>query len=186
MLFKQQFADAVNFVKPDLHAVITAASSLRHNTNFQKLLQIVLLVGNYLNASATTNTSYGFKLVFLTQLRNTKSADNKSTLLHYIAEVINERLVLFIPFLVTLTYFSTYPPIPSYPNHHPTRSGVQICLNYLWSCPAWPMRPKCRVATHVQTSLNSPKVSRTSKKRKRYSNPITPAFRIRSFRFSNF
>lgn len=91
MLFRLNFREQVDALKPDLYAVITASEAMRHNTNFHKLLQIVLLVGNYMNASANGQASYGFKLIFLTQLRNTKTSDNKSTLLHYIAEVISER-----------------------------------------------------------------------------------------------
>eukprot|EP00911_Craspedida_sp_UC1_P002075 UC1_evm1s1601 len=86
MIFVQNFDDEVMHIGPDLNAAITAADSVRLSKSFHKLLEIVLLIGNYLNAGGSNAGSFGFKLTLLNKLRNTKTVGNKSTLLHFLAE----------------------------------------------------------------------------------------------------
>jgi hypothetical protein len=74
--------------RQDLMALIAASNAVRSCKHLHQLLQLVLLIGNYLNAGSSNAGSFGFKLSFLTQLRSTKSVDNQSTLLHYLAEVL--------------------------------------------------------------------------------------------------
>ena len=45
-------------------------------------------VGNYMNTGSRNAQAYGFDISYLPKLSNTKAADNKSTLLHYLIEVI--------------------------------------------------------------------------------------------------
>jgi len=47
-------------------------------------LEVVLAIGNYLNAGTKSGVAYGFKAATLTKLKGTKSGDNKMTLLQYI------------------------------------------------------------------------------------------------------
>ena len=53
-----------------------------------KLLELVLFIGNYLNAGHNKGQSYGFDIDFLPRLRDSKSADNSQTMLHFIAAMI--------------------------------------------------------------------------------------------------
>ena len=51
-----------------------------------------MLTGNYLNGTGPKGGAYGFKLEFLTKLADTKTADNKSTLLHYLVASIERKV----------------------------------------------------------------------------------------------
>ncbi len=54
-------------------------------------LQLILMTGNYMNAGSRNQQSYGFDLSFLTKLGGTKSADQKTTLLHFLANVMESK-----------------------------------------------------------------------------------------------
>ena len=51
-------------------------------------LQLILLMGNYMNAGSRNQQSYGFDLSYLTKLGSTKSADQKTTLIHFLAKTV--------------------------------------------------------------------------------------------------
>ena len=53
-----------------------------------KLLELVLFIGNYLNAGHNKGQSFGFDVDFLPKLRDSKSADNSQTMLHFMANMI--------------------------------------------------------------------------------------------------
>uniref|UniRef100_A0A7N8XQS6 Diaphanous related formin 1 n=1 Tax=Mastacembelus armatus TaxID=205130 RepID=A0A7N8XQS6_9TELE len=91
ILFKLQFEEQINNIKPDVVSVTAACEELRKSDTFSKLLQIILLVGNYMNAGSRNAKSFGFSISFLCKLRDTKSADLKQTLLHFLAEVCQEQ-----------------------------------------------------------------------------------------------
>ncbi len=87
LIFKSSFSSAVESVKPDLAALERASSIVMSSKRLHAVLQAVLLAGNILNAGTFNGKTYGFKLAFLGQLRNTKTSDNSSTLLHFLAAV---------------------------------------------------------------------------------------------------
>lgn len=60
--------------------------------------QIVLLMGNYMNAGSRNQQSYGFDLSYLTKMSSTKSADQKTTLLHFLANTIENRFADVLDF----------------------------------------------------------------------------------------
>ncbi|XP_077433934.1 protein diaphanous homolog 1-like [Vanacampus margaritifer] len=91
ILFKLQFEEQLNNVKPDVVSVTAACEELRKSTSFSKLLQIILLVGNYMNAGSRNGKAFGFSISYLCKLRDTKSADLKQTLLHFLADVCMEQ-----------------------------------------------------------------------------------------------
>ncbi|CAB1337109.1 unnamed protein product [Coregonus sp. 'balchen'] len=65
ILFRLQFEEQLNNIKPDVVSVTAACEELRKSTAFSQLLQITLL------------------------LRDTKTADLKQTLLHFLADVLS-------------------------------------------------------------------------------------------------
>ncbi|XP_056327782.1 protein diaphanous homolog 1 [Danio aesculapii] len=91
ILFKLQFEEQVNNVKPDVVAVTAACEELRKSESFSKLLEITLLLGNFLNAGSRNAKAFGFSVSYLCKLRDTKSADQKQTLLHFLAETCQEQ-----------------------------------------------------------------------------------------------
>ncbi|KAK7919031.1 hypothetical protein WMY93_010315 [Mugilogobius chulae] len=91
ILFKLQFEEQLNNIKPDVVSVTAACEELIKSQSFSKLLQIILLVGNYMNSGSRNGKAFGFSISYLCKLRDTKSADLKLTLLHFLAEVCQEQ-----------------------------------------------------------------------------------------------
>ncbi|GFN88166.1 diaphanous-related formin [Plakobranchus ocellatus] len=91
MLFKMRFPELVSDVKPDLVAATEACDEVRNSYRFAKLLELLLLMGNYLNTGSRNAQSIGFDISFLTKLENTKSQDGSTTMLHFLAQVLEEK-----------------------------------------------------------------------------------------------
>uniref|UniRef100_A0A8C0B9N7 Diaphanous related formin 3 n=1 Tax=Buteo japonicus TaxID=224669 RepID=A0A8C0B9N7_9AVES len=90
ILFKLQFEEQVNNIKPDIMAVSAACEEIKKSKSFSKLLELVLLMGNYMNAGSRNAQTFGYNLSSLCKLKDTKSADQKTTLLHFLVEVCEE------------------------------------------------------------------------------------------------
>ncbi|KAM5299883.1 protein diaphanous homolog 1 isoform 2-T2 [Ctenodactylus gundi] len=87
ILFKLQFSEQVENIKPEIVSVTAACEELCKSESFSNLLEITLLVGNYMNAGSRNAGAFGFNISFLCKLRDTKSTDQKMTLLHFLAEL---------------------------------------------------------------------------------------------------
>ncbi|PKK32547.1 diaphanous-related formin 3, transcript variant X1 [Columba livia] len=90
ILFKLQFEEQVNNIRPDIMAVSAACEEIKKSKSFSKLLELVLLMGNYMNAGSRNAQTFGYNLSSLCKLKDTKSADQKTTLLHFLVEVCEE------------------------------------------------------------------------------------------------
>ncbi|XP_034019376.1 protein diaphanous homolog 3-like [Thalassophryne amazonica] len=90
ILFRLQFEEQVNNLRPDILAVDAACDEVKKSRAFGQLLELVLLLGNYMNTGSRNALSYGFDLSSLCKLKDTKSADQKTTLLLFLAQVCEE------------------------------------------------------------------------------------------------
>ncbi|NWZ88222.1 DIAP2 protein, partial [Poecile atricapillus] len=90
ILFRLMFEEHVNNIKPDIMAVTLACEELKKSESFSKLLELVLFLGNYMNSGSRNAQSLGFNISFLCKIRDTKSSDQKTTLLHFLAEICEE------------------------------------------------------------------------------------------------
>ncbi|XP_026307942.1 protein diaphanous homolog 2 isoform X1 [Piliocolobus tephrosceles] len=90
ILFKLTFEEHVNNIKPSIIAVTLACEELKKSESFNRLLELVLLIGNYMNSGSRNAQSLGFKINFLCKIRDTKSVDQKTTLMHFIADICEE------------------------------------------------------------------------------------------------
>ncbi|XP_055363407.1 protein diaphanous homolog 3-like isoform X2 [Betta splendens] len=104
ILFRLQFEEQVNNLRPDILAVNAACDEVRKSRSFGRLLELVLLLGNYMNAGSRNAQSYGFDLSSLCKLKDTKSADQKTTLLHFLAQVCEEEFPDVIKFVEDLDH----------------------------------------------------------------------------------
>ncbi|XP_049898631.1 protein diaphanous homolog 2 isoform X1 [Epinephelus moara] len=86
ILFKLTFEEQVNNIRPDIMNVTFACEEVKKSEGFSKLLELVLLVGNYMNAGSRNAQTFGFNVSFLCKLRDTKSISQNTTLLHFLAE----------------------------------------------------------------------------------------------------
>jgi len=89
-----QFVHQWQSLHDEAGVVAKACQEIRKSAAFKDILQRVLAIGNYLNGLSNRGGAYGFKLSDLSKLVQVKSADNKTTLLHYLARVISDTDVL--------------------------------------------------------------------------------------------
>ncbi|KAJ3031983.1 UNVERIFIED_CONTAM: hypothetical protein HDU68_009084 [Siphonaria sp. JEL0065] len=79
-----------------LALVSDAAEALVNSPKFLKMLQIVLVIGNFVNGNTFRGGAYGFELKSLLSLKDTKAVetcemrDRAPTLLHYLARRLEE------------------------------------------------------------------------------------------------
>lgn len=88
--FKLNMPDMINDIKPDIVAATAACEEVRTSKKFSKILELILLLGNYMNTGSKNEQAFGFEMSFLTKLSGTKDNENKNTLLHYIADVVEK------------------------------------------------------------------------------------------------
>uniref|UniRef100_A0A182VTV7 Diaphanous n=1 Tax=Anopheles minimus TaxID=112268 RepID=A0A182VTV7_9DIPT len=89
--FKIDLPDMVQDVKPDIVAGTAACEEVKTSKKFAKVLELILLLGNYMNSGSKKELAFGFEMSFLPKLSSTKDYENKQTLLHYLAEVIESK-----------------------------------------------------------------------------------------------
>lgn len=58
----------------------------------RRMMQTILAVGNALNQGTARGAAVGFKIDSLLKLTDTKTRNNKMTLMHYLAKVVAEKL----------------------------------------------------------------------------------------------
>lgn len=87
LTFKKR-ADAT---KGQISNMRDAFDQLQNSDRFKELLKIVLALGNFLNGRGARGNAIGFKIESLKTLTDTKTADNKSTLLHWIVQHMTEK-----------------------------------------------------------------------------------------------
>ncbi|XP_075066045.1 protein diaphanous homolog 1-like [Mixophyes fleayi] len=90
ILFKLLFTEQVENIKPDIVSVTAACEEVQKSKSFATLLEITLLVGNFMNAGSRNAGAFGFDISFLCKLKDTKSADQKTTLLHFLADTCEQ------------------------------------------------------------------------------------------------
>jgi len=88
LVFKKSFNDRMAELRPQIQAVQKACKELTRSKKLRSLLQIILVLGNYMNRGQRGNAA-GFKLMSLNKIVDTKSSvDRKITLLHYLLDVL--------------------------------------------------------------------------------------------------
>lgn len=102
--FMQHYTKMVNDIKPDIVSGIAACEEVKESQKFAKLLELILLLGNYMNTGSRNGQAFGFEFSFLTKLRGTKDLENKQTLLHYICETVENKFAELINFYDELSH----------------------------------------------------------------------------------
>ncbi|XP_042622535.1 protein diaphanous homolog 3-like isoform X3 [Cyprinus carpio] len=104
ILFKLQFEEQVSNLRLDIMAVNAACDEARKSKPFSRLLELILLMGNFMNAGSRNAQSFGFNLSSLCKLKDTKSADQTSTLLHFLVEICEEKFPEVLKFVEDLQH----------------------------------------------------------------------------------
>ena len=80
-----------NDIKPSVMSLLEALLTLEKCKNFEKLLEYILTIGNYLNGGTTRGGAYGFKLNSLVKLVNVRSSDKEHSLLSFIVQQLFQK-----------------------------------------------------------------------------------------------
>jgi diaphanous protein len=75
-----------------------AIQELRNSKQFSSILELVLAIGNFFNSGSQRGQAYGFKLDSLLRLAETKTTDNKKSLLHYFAHLMETKFSQYLNF----------------------------------------------------------------------------------------
>lgn len=104
MRFRQQYPELVQDIKPDIVAGAAACEEVKHSRKFTQILELILLMGNYMNSGSRNGQAFGFEINFLTKLTSTKDVENKTTLLHYLVDTIERKFPDLLTFADELTH----------------------------------------------------------------------------------
>ncbi|CAH9073478.1 unnamed protein product [Cuscuta europaea] len=88
MLYISNFESEVDYLKKSFKTLEAACEELRSSRMFLKLLEAVLKTGNRMNVGTNRGEAHAFKLDTLLKLVHVKSADGKTTLLHFVVQEI--------------------------------------------------------------------------------------------------
>ncbi|RMX46568.1 hypothetical protein pdam_00021581 [Pocillopora damicornis] len=91
MLFKRKFPEEMQDIKPNVVNATAACREVKTSPKFCKFLELVLLMGNYMNAGSRNEGSMGFEMNYLTKLSSTKSVDGQLTLVHFLDDTIEKK-----------------------------------------------------------------------------------------------
>ncbi|ORZ35123.1 hypothetical protein BCR44DRAFT_97807 [Catenaria anguillulae PL171] len=92
-----RFNERIAEQRADIKAVTSAAVAVKESQNFHELLQLILTLGNYMNTGFRGNAT-GFRLGSINKLVDTKSADNKRTLLHFLVDTVSAKCPQLLEF----------------------------------------------------------------------------------------
>uniref|UniRef100_A0A2K6SJB0 Inverted formin-2 n=1 Tax=Saimiri boliviensis boliviensis TaxID=39432 RepID=A0A2K6SJB0_SAIBB len=86
MLLCEGAAAMLDMVQPKAQLVLAACKSLLTSRRLPIFCQLILRIGNFLNYGSHTGDADGFKISTLLKLTETKSQQNRVTLLHHVLE----------------------------------------------------------------------------------------------------
>lgn len=89
--FKQRFPEMVQDIEPGIVAGTEACKEVKQSKKFRKLLELILLIGNYMNSGSKNGQAFAFEISFLPKLSATKDVENKKTMLHYLVDIIEKK-----------------------------------------------------------------------------------------------
>ncbi|XP_020610093.1 protein diaphanous homolog 1-like [Orbicella faveolata] len=91
ILFKMKFPEDMQDIKPNVVNATAACREVKTSPKFSKFLELVLLMGNYMNSGSRNEGSMGFEMNYLTKLSSTKSMDGQLTLVHFLEDIIETK-----------------------------------------------------------------------------------------------
>eukprot|EP01105_Mastigella_eilhardi_P002330 TRINITY_DN1283_c0_g1_i1.p2 TRINITY_DN1283_c0_g1~~TRINITY_DN1283_c0_g1_i1.p2 ORF type:complete len:564 (+),score=200.07 TRINITY_DN1283_c0_g1_i1:2087-3778(+) len=99
---KQTFPLKNAEIRPAVDTITSAITQLKHSEEVPELLQIILALGNFLNAGTFRGSAAAVRLDALNKLAEIRTCDNRSTLLHYFVRLITQKHPELLTFKETL------------------------------------------------------------------------------------
>ncbi|XP_062945557.1 inverted formin-2-like isoform X2 [Cynocephalus volans] len=90
MLLCEGTSVMLDMVQPKVQLVLAACDSLLTSQQLPIFCQLILRIGNFLNYGSHTGDADGFKISTLLKLTETKSQQNRVTLLHHVLEEVEQ------------------------------------------------------------------------------------------------
>ena len=92
LFYKKKFAQSISEMEPKIVAVQEASKEVARSKKLKKLLEIILALGNYMNRGPRGN-AVGFRISSLNRLADTKSSSKNTTLLHYLVDILESKVL---------------------------------------------------------------------------------------------
>ncbi|KAG7601537.1 Tensin-type phosphatase domain [Arabidopsis thaliana x Arabidopsis arenosa] len=96
--FKFQFGTQITEFKKSLNAVNSACEEVRSSQKLKEIMKKILYLGNTLNQGTARGAAVGFKLDSLSKLSDTRAANSKMTLMHYLCKVLASKASVLLDF----------------------------------------------------------------------------------------
>ncbi|KAG0347011.1 hypothetical protein BG004_000301 [Podila humilis] len=91
--FKITFQSMLEGVNESISAISKASKGLKNAKHFKELLNLILMLGNYMNGASHNGGAFGFKIASINKLVDTKASNAPNmTLLHFLANVAESTL----------------------------------------------------------------------------------------------
>ena len=87
LLYRTKYAETFELVDSGLAKIRRGCDAVMHAPLFTKLLSLILMFGNYLNATGIKGGAFGFRISSINKLVDTKAADG-TTLLHFVERTV--------------------------------------------------------------------------------------------------
>lgn len=88
MLYMTRYNDTIDLIRHGLTKIREGSESIMNAPKFAQLLNLILLFGNYLNATGIKGGAYGFRISSINKLVDTKASDG-TTLLHFVERTVS-------------------------------------------------------------------------------------------------
>ncbi|KYN16166.1 Protein diaphanous, partial [Trachymyrmex cornetzi] len=102
--FMLRYEELIQDIKPDIVAATAACEEVKSSKKFARILELILLLGNYMNSGSKNGQAFGFEISFLTKLTSTKDVDNKQTLMHYLVDTIERKFPECLSFIEEIAH----------------------------------------------------------------------------------
>ncbi|EGC36883.1 hypothetical protein DICPUDRAFT_150581 [Dictyostelium purpureum] len=86
--FKNTYESKKTDLKLDIENFKQGTKEIKESEKIPKLLEVILILGNFINGGTARGNAFGFKLNTITKLADTKSTDNKISLVNYLTKVV--------------------------------------------------------------------------------------------------
>ncbi|KAF7724667.1 Diaphanous [Apophysomyces ossiformis] len=100
MLFRVQFWERYDSLKTNMSTIIEVSNALIKSVSFRSLLHLLLLIGNYMNASSFQGGAYGIRIGSLNRIADVKASKQPSlTFMQVIVSIVRRHFPHLLMFL---------------------------------------------------------------------------------------
>ncbi|CAO3592005.1 unnamed protein product [Absidia cylindrospora] len=100
MLFRVQFWEKLDQLYQSMSIILEVSDVIRESKNLKQLLEIILLMGNYMNGSGLQGGAFGIRISGLNKLMDTRASDTTSlTLLHVLIGTVRREFPSVLEFI---------------------------------------------------------------------------------------